>query len=88
MKGYTLANAIGDFSTIDEALAWLGDGGMVNVWSTVPGVLLHADLYIETTGHTRVTLYDTFNHRAGDFYFETAGHAVGFARSYVVGACK
>lgn len=88
MKGYVLTSSIGDFGTVDEALDWLGDGGMVFVWSDVNSVLLHANLYIETAGRVRVTLYNVLNHVVGEFHFETAGHALGFARSYVVGSCK
>ena len=86
MKGYTLASAVADFQTVDEGLAWLGDGGLLFVWSDVPGILLHADIYIVAGGNVRVTLYDTQNDVAGAFHFTTAGHALGFARSYVVGS--
>lgn len=86
MKGYTLSSAINDFATVDEGLDWLGNGGVLFVWRDIPGDLLHADIYAVSGNDYRVTLYSNQNHAAGSFHFQTAGHALGFARSYCVGS--
>ena len=86
MKGYQLSGSAYAIDTVDEGLDWLGNGGVLYVWSDVPGALLHADIYMRGTGDVRVTLYDVFTHAVGSFHFTAAGHALGFARSYVVGS--
>lgn len=86
MQGYQLSGAIQDFTTVDDGLDWLGDGGLLFVHSDVPGVLLHATIYAVSGDDIRVTLYDVQNHAVGSFHFATVGHALGFARNYVVGS--